>query len=460
MKKIVTVLLSALFCAFSFLFTACAEEIAPNGSFGGSAGESTDSSQILPQGEAFTVKLYTTDGGELPSLLGIRAIWTSTEGGDIYQAEFDETGKATCYGPDGEYRITLSKTPSGYTYNPNIYFADNQTTDRTIDLYPLRSLTGGAGNRPPDHAQVRTTGAYRFTFDTPDSEIFFVFGAHYSGKMCFESLLDVTANEISPIFYKLNVNHIAYNENSKRTEIIGGGASNTYTKNFKFEGELSDSQDMLFIIGVDTVNPNAFPVSIDVLIQKTGEYTDTDSIYEDPGLDIENIPVADLPSGTFTSIADYNNQLTGAKSFDERMVVEKDGKYYYNANYNQKDEFGVDLTPVADESKQLYVVLTRDVMGIFETYDRQGGHANKGITYFEIRQRLGKYDYTAFIAAYEAKVNSDGSYPVNNDLKQYLVDFNNHKQMFYDGHGSVESMGTGYTAYKESGWLFVCGFYL
>ncbi len=456
MKRILTLLLSAFLSVFAFVAAGCiVEDKAPNGSFGieqdGSDVEGSSSSDGTSTGEesqkqAFTVRLRTADGGTMGSLEGVQAIWTDLNGVNIYQAEFNKEGVATCYGPDGEYQITLSNTPQGYAYNPNVYFADNNKSEVVIALYPVREFRGSStGQKPPDQYSVTNTGVYRFTFESPSDEFYFNFGAVYSGRMSFQSLLDVTANEVLPIFYTAGT--IYYFD--VQIPVIGGGAENTYTKNFLYEFQLTNSQDKLFKIGVETVNIKAFPVTIDVLIQKEGEYTDNDIQYEvvpTPELwlpdslreDTENGGwlAAKPTSGRFTYIYNTNKGV-----LDETMVIEHEGYYYV------KDAEGK-----ADLTKPLYAMLTKDIPSFMEA-------EGAGLSYSMVRHKCAssKKDYTNFINAYFVKVNKDGVYPVDTALKEYLFDFCKSKQLVFDGMSTAEQEG--YKTDGASRWLFACGYY-
>ncbi len=435
MKKRITLLLSLLLCLFVTFGVGCSSYYQTGGG-GDLSNSTTDSSsgEEKPQGDAYSVTLKTTDGGSLPSLSGVYAQWTEINGANVYRAPFDEEGVATSYKPDGEYQVTLSTTPTGYTYDPNIYFADNTANDEIIELYPLRGLSGGDGSNVYEQVyKINTTGAYRFTFESSSDAFFFTFGAAYSGKMTFRSLLDVTANEVLPVFYEW-----IWSVNKPGPAVVGGAAENSYTKNFYHEVELSNSQSQSFKIGVETVNEKAFPISIDVLIQKEGEYTQS-------GISLQMVPPPtnlidyseEMPTGAFTVLADTNGKL-----LDESMVVydETDDRYYL------KDSEGN-----ADKSKMLYAMLKKDVPGLT---------SGAGLSYAEVRHtsyETGK-NYTQFINAHFMAANKDGSYPVTAALKEYLYDFSVKTPMFFDGKGSAE--GDGYqVATIHSQWLFACGYY-
>ncbi len=443
MKKFVTFLLSALFAIFSLTFFGCVEEIDPADSSASSSSESVEDSSPSGYGDPFTVTLNTTDGGTLGSLKGIDAIWTDLNGENMYRASFNSEGVATVYGPDGDFQVTLSDTPTGYSYNPNIYTAHNgdEANDVIINLYPLRALPGGSGNEPPDHYRISSTGVYRFEFTRASDEFYFSFGASFSGTMSFQSLLDVTQNEVSPIFYDAGTENYWGNANdgyAYQKAIIGGGAENSYTKNFYYEYGLTSSQSKLFRIGVESINKDAFPISIDVLIEKKGEYSID-------GAKLPMVPVptdledfsAVTPEGSFRLLAkDYSNVL------DQRWVVydAEDDRYYV------KNSDGT-----ANKDKMLYAVLKKDIDGVISA-------EGIGLSHPLVRHTCyssGK-DYTNFIKAYFDRCTTDGTYPVTAQLKQYLFDYSDSHDLFMDGKGSAEST---YTSDADSIWLFACGYY-
>ncbi len=437
MKKVITLFLSFLLGMFALLGAGCSNYYQTSVGGDTSGAESSSGTETPETGDPYTVTLRTTDGGNLPVLDGVYAQWTEINGANVYRAPFNTDGVATSYKPDGEYQVTLSTTLTGYTYDPNIYFANNVANDKVIELYPLREYTGGDGNVPPDHCLIGATGAYRFIFDKPTREFYFAFGVAYSGEMSFQSLLSTTENEVCPIFYECFGTHLP----TVRKSIKGGGSSNSYTKNFYHEVGLTNSQEMLFKLGVETVNANAFPVTIDVLIRKEGEYTlagDNLTMVSAPE-DLEDFS-RKVVRGTFKLLADTNNKV-----LDDTMVVyvaEEDRFYVKGADGE------------ADTTKMLYVMLKKDLPGILTTSE------GTGLSYPEVRHTAyhsGK-NYTQFIQAYFEKANRVGSYPATAALKEYLYDFSLARNLFYDNFGAAEVNG-GYSSNKQSQWLFACGYY-
>lgn len=144
MKKFLTMILS-LVLALCFV-CGCTETTPSGGTSGGAdATGTTDTEDGAASGttetdgdgmteDSYTVTLqFPSSTTILPSLEGIYAIWSNDT--SVYTAEFNSSGVAYCNELDGEYTVTLSETPEGYTYNPNIYEADGGTSGRDVNIY-------------------------------------------------------------------------------------------------------------------------------------------------------------------------------------------------------------------------------------------------------------------------------------------------------------------------------------
>ncbi len=465
MKKIITLLLSALLCLFPLIGTGCfAVEESSSSSDGVGGGIQTE---VEVDEKSFTAQLTTADGSPMYFLgqESLFAIWTEIGGSNVYQAPFDKNGLAVCNQADGEYLLTLSKTPAGYTYNPNGYRPNNDAKRATIELYPLRDFGEGTGQLYSSYAAT-TTGAYRFTFENASQQFYFYLGPTFSGKFSLQSLLDVTQNEVLPKLYKGH--NLMYDKYP--TEIVGGGAENTYTKNFYYEENLTGSNELPFKIGVETRQDVEFPVVIDILISKTA--------YEGEGYGLTMVEKPNLllpdnlregeangawkakrPSGTFVSIANSTRRpWVAAKTFNQKMVVEYQGIYYMNKNYGKK-QGDKDVEAEPDLTKPLYAVLTRDIQNILWYVNPMGQHPDLGLRHYKpLCPNSGK-NYTDFIQAYYDRVNTDGSYPVDKGLQEFLADFSEAQRIFFDGYGGLAE-SNGYKADSNSRWLFVCGYYV
>ncbi len=467
MKRLITVVLSLLLFLFTAFAAACTERTPQGTQIGGATSGEGNGGEIDPNAP-FSVQIKTSDGSELKTLEedGISAVWTErTSAKTIYTAPFNADGLATSKEPDGEYRVTLSKLPVGYTYDPNAYDVDNRNKSATITLYPLRQFTGGDG-KSDNQYRAETTGAYRLTFRKMTDAFYVLFSAPYAGKISVMSLLDVTEDKLLPVlgecWHETNPN--------VRREIIGGGTSNEYTRNFYSEYNLTGSQSQLFKIEIRSKEEKPpLPVVLDVLFEKS-DYQAEDyglKVVARPSLKLPDDLRQDLtggqwrakkPSGTFRLLAKSTRPPWTAKdmTFDEKMVTfdKKTGYYYLNKNYGKTDK-----EPEPDLRYPIYAVLARDIDGIINTDDLNGVH-DWGLSRQEnyYCPSSGK-NYNLFIQAYLDKVSTDGSYPVDAALKEFLYDFSVSKKVFYDKYGSFLAEQSGFKSDEESRWLFVCGYY-
>ena len=147
-----------------------------------------------PEDTPFTVELVCDGKPFVPSEV-IYAQWN--DGYSFHNAEIDAEGKASVTGLDGDYRVTLSKLPEGYAYNPNIYTATNDFRNVTIELYPLTQIKL-RNTSLYKCISVKTTGFYHIQIEEPGDEIHFEFAPKKSGTYTVESMIDVTANDINP----------------------------------------------------------------------------------------------------------------------------------------------------------------------------------------------------------------------------------------------------------------------
>ena len=76
----------------------------------------------------------------------------------------------------------------------------------------------------------------------------------------------------------------------------------------------------------------------------------------------------------------------------------------------------------------------------------------------DMLRNINGYKYHDFVREYARYCNSDGVYPVTEELKVLLQGFCTTHRYFADGEGTFEGM-TGVYADEDEQWLFACGFY-
>lgn len=220
----------------------------------------------------FTVELVCEGAPFVPEE-PIYAQWN--DGYSFHNAEIDEQGKASVTGLDGDYRVTLSKLPSGYAYNPNVYTATNDFRHVTIELYPLNQLKV-RNTSLYKCISIKTTGFYHIQVEEPDDEIHFEFAPRKSGTYTVESMIDVTANDVNPY-----ANYYGANAYYKRLEktVDGGGGEGVYTKNFKMDVRIADEMistggQVVFTFSLEADSRSGqYPIDLYFAIALDGDYS-------------------------------------------------------------------------------------------------------------------------------------------------------------------------------------------
>lgn len=241
----------------------------------------TTEAEILPpeteteQEEApYTVTL-TYNGKVFGATEGIIAQWT--DGYSYYTAPV-ENGVATIDYPDGDYRVTLSALPEGYTYDPNAYTATASNRAVEIELHKVE-VPRGAGSDEYHCIALKKTGFYRTQFARAGQQIFFEFIPTSSGTYVIESLVDTAAQKVNPVL-------MVYVGSSQfklfDREQDGGGAEDGYTKNFRYEMRVDDDEIgsvFTFAIRLDSKS-DEFPQHVDFALQLESTYNRQDTVSE------------------------------------------------------------------------------------------------------------------------------------------------------------------------------------
>lgn len=207
MKKFITFIITLAMVAVCAL-SGCTEYIPPV-SPAEKPGSSTDTPDIPDtpgtgtdeDKDCFTVTLYYL-GEKYSPQDDIYAQWS--DGTSVYRSKIGEDGVARNNQLDGDYVVTLSKVPEGFTYEPNNYIATNNSKNTDIILYKINSFSNNkdGSNFFTDIIKLPSTGAYRITFTEPNQRKYFSVVPKSSGEYVFQSLIDITANEVNPVLYR------------------------------------------------------------------------------------------------------------------------------------------------------------------------------------------------------------------------------------------------------------------
>lgn len=491
MKTLIKKFLIAIMCVVTvFSLFACGtyQPGSTSSSSDSSSSSSSSGGTTDEDDEYFTAKLVSSEKVIFAGQ-SIEVIWTDEESsnGAAFRARVNTSGEAKIKGLDGKYKVTLSALPEGYTYDPNIYTATNDDRDTEIVLYKIKSTTGGNGSdwRNGQARVIPTSGVYRTTLtETNYSDgVWFMFEPTYGGVYSVESMADITANTVNPILEVYNGTSAYLNENRYTTCDDGAGKDkeNTYTKNFRWEKIWETTgvgQVLWFKVRATALSTVGFPYYVDFIIERDGDVTG-----DSGGVLPEVVPTHDFEAAadtafdnavgeTFKFFAYYgdNNKLLNGK-----LIQKGDDGYYYIV-----DE-------AANVRKRLYAMIsgrsevidaaidpdnTTSVASGFSddatnsllkpmsyTYDWNTGKWVKGkqCTYrFFIR---GKHTGSEpHYDGYAEHCNSDGVYPVTEELKNFLYAVSASQRFFNDGQGVAEVQCL-YKSSSDNQWLFNCGYY-
>lgn len=449
-------------------------------------------------------KIYTPPTVSDDSL-AVKVRWTD---GKTYQTvTLGDDGKAECYGLDGEYYVTLINLPDGYTYNPNIYIASNDNREVVIELLTISSARG-EGTDIFKCIQLHTTGVYRTVMQKSGQEVFYEFEPTKAGTYCIESIVDISAGMYDPVL-DIYAGSSQYKIREKR--IDGGGASGSYTTNFKHVVNIDEQ----FIGNVYTFavmlegKDATYPVNVDFVITYMGGYSydwiTSNFVYPEF---IGN----DFDMGAYKTYLYEDRAKYGDSSF-KIASVKIDGKNVFDQQYfklNPLDGY----YHVYDEVKYaeyggwgpiLYANITIPTHFIDSPFNLIESVGNKNLTLSQ-----GTENYKLFIEGYSALVHGDVSYfcvtncpclatnggccsiekrctkctddcrhinqryigqrgyadiavdgrcPVTEELMQFLQKYSVSQKLFSDGNGWAEQSSPRYDAYEDSQWLFACGYY-
>ena len=446
MKKVLIVVLTFI---IAVLFAGCSYVTAPDDP-GGNKPDDGITDNTGDEGPVFTVSLIYENAPFYP-LEPMKAQWTGEDG--VYDAEFNVLGVAKITGLDGDYRVTLSNVPTGYTYDPNNHYADNDHTDITIEILKLNPWGEEiyVNSEIGTAIEVRELGTYRAVLTERNQWIYFVYRPLAAGKYSVQSWVDIIANEVNPILELYNANSGGFSMHIGTSN--DGGSASSFTKNFRMDISISGDQlptdsgqtgnIWLFAMHADVVNEVLYPVIIDFTIKFEDKFVNKDMDYEPvkaegPFADSQwwaNHPVT---GNTFRYVfEDTKKVMTTEHLLGEIKLNTEDGFYHF---YDKESGTFGDI---------LYVKLTKPSFFI---------DAANGFVSSQISSRFEGKDYSDFLSTYSDYCSeTDGVHPVNTELQEFLQLYAIGQQLFDDGDGWAESLG--YSSSEDNMWLFAVGYF-
>ena len=435
-KRVVSLVLSLL---VALLFAGCGSVIPPSE---GAQGPSSSGVGSVYDERSFVVFLVC-DGKPYAPEIEMAAQWSGAEG--IYSATFDQNGVAVMEGLDGEYHVTLSAVPEGYTYDRNGYVANIHRKHIEVELLRIIPTKGTGAGLYQNTGCIRLTqlGTYRATLNSASQVVYYEYKPTSQGKYSVTSWVDTTENQLNPImdYHRGTVGFKAVTP----TEVYNdGGASSTYTKNFRFIIEAAadmvsgGTQGGVWTFGVhaDVVRGKEYPVTVDFTIKFEGDYNRDQENYTPVYAtgNLQNIK----PAGTFRyNYADNARLLDGT-----RFVLDPSDGYYHL---------------VSNPDKILFAMLNKDCEVFAPT---ESGMGFMDVLIYGRLYFYGK-NYLPFMDAYAAHCNSDGAHPVTQELKEFLQAYATSPTalLFMDGNGIAETK-TKLKSAEDDQWLFACGYYV
>ena len=491
--------LSLLCLLLALCAISCSEYSQAPGGKDHTTGNSGSSNKPSVDTEApFTVKIRYDGKTYIPEQT-LYAHWS--DGYSIHNAEFDSEGVASVSGLDGDYKVTLSQIPEGYSYNPNIYVATNDRRDVVIDIYKITE-TKGKGSSPYSCIEIDKTGMYQAIIEDADDTVYYQFTPRASGVYGVVGWVDTSANNINPMID-------VYNGSSQfkvyAYTLDDGGESAQYTKNFKYEVKISsDGIGQAFTFGIKGFSKdNKYPIAVNFAVQLDGAFN-------------RNYTVSKLilPQEQFKQTPEYNPALytfVGAETLDRGHYIfdgsmyglnEEDGYYHlYNESTGKYDGpilyahvssacrfLSLPFTQIEYQGNKALTVsnATENYKLFIEGFDALvrnkyfcggdcvGCHNEGEICYLSgqvctVSSGCTKCtvncnycpDEAVGVKGYADYTNSDGVYAVTPELKDFLQKYSVSQLLFFDGNGYVEENPTiKVDAKEEDQWLFACGYYV
>ena len=206
MKKIISYLVLIIFI---FTLASCGEIIDdPNKGNGqidnpivnpGNGNNNNNNNQTPPPGDektTFKVSLVYNKKTYIPSKNEkIQVVWS-----DDY-TQYTETIGSDGFAVkelDGDFNVYLVSAPDGYSYNPNIYTADNDNSIVVIELYKLSRISKGQGTALYKEYQMSTTGVYRTEITKPLQKVYYEFNPSKAGYYVLETMVNVYEDSVNP----------------------------------------------------------------------------------------------------------------------------------------------------------------------------------------------------------------------------------------------------------------------
>lgn len=484
-KRIIGVLLAFL---TAFSATSCVEY---KGNESSSSASSVFDGEIDEANDGYFSVRLSYKNEPFTQTSGMHAYWS--DGSSIHAADF-ENGVAKIAGLDGDYTVTIDGLPIILFYDPNSHRASNDEQDITIDLYTVTETDPKqkGTNEYTDSIKVSEPGLYQTTIEERLHKIFYEFTPRVSGTYTIETIMSTQENKVNPRFDVYTGTRVA---KYFAYTLDDGGESGVYTRNPRYQVSVAKGNvGMAYTFSVTAEQRDGiYPTDVYFLIRYEGTYNP-------PALD-KSIIVPDqnalISRGTITDawIKEHDNLASlGELQYPEIKISETATDRRFDSDlFGLSSNEGEDFYRMYNESTGKYdgAVLYAQITKSHRFFAANQGasvsfvnvEATSGTGVLSLSN--GKENYKLFIEGGAACVaqnvvgmencgdlkglsdmvnNSNGLYPVTEELRSFLQKFAEKERYFSDGQGWAETTAKsdlGYNIYaaEKDMWLFACCYY-
>ena len=404
----------------------------------------SSSSVVAPEGTIqYRVQVLLPNGEKAGE--GLQVQWCNDT--NCFSANTDANGVASTFLVPNTYDVHIYNYAETYACELGLKSGEDNTSIE-VKLHDILSYKGGTGAK--DNPYVVNEGVYNITLSDIDteakvaSEVFVGFVPNRPGKYVIESWTENTDSINTNVgYYGNNPHYVPETAINGMTDDDSGD-----TDNFRLEfniaieefvktGEVDDNGEYIyekdangnyisggiyrFGIGATNIRrEKSFPIVIKYLEH-----------YEAPVISVNEVKVTE----TLTKCSDADEdkvwkdcQING---LDTVVYNETDGKYHLGS----------------EDGYVLYAKIAQPCAYIDKAFTEIQDSGNSALTLDN-----GTKDYTNFIDTYAEYCNSDGVYPVTNELKTFL------ELYFISSEAWITSISETIID-KECGWLFAVGYY-
>ena len=403
----------------------------------------------------------------------------------------------------------FSQTIGDYTYNINGHTTNND--NRRIELPLYRILYGegeGTNWAYPYVMEFSTPGVYKITLNSADHKIIFRFAPGSSGIYTIESWINVQDDNVNAVLEHW-YGSVAWAQYAY--DVTDYSATGVYTKNFK-EVRTVDEAELgnVFIWGIHGSSKDAtYPIEVYVSVLKTGELADRyHKVHKLPEEELRQIKDTDGTFSEYWQTLPNGRQLLDASKC-KLWSKEEGGDGYYHI-------YDLEAYPATNGwGPTLYAQISTSTIAGYSLHDVEWqGQGNNMLNLQEVANVSPFLDYKQFIEGFESlatnhggnfvgtnfcvdgcpcahqthaqaclegcetclpectqvpvdaygtpgyanATNSDGVYPVTEELKFFLQLFAECHNLFCDGTGDLEK-DYGLDSDQNSMWLWAVGTY-